>query len=62
MERIKVISPASSANLGSGFEVFGLALKEPYDEMGVEIANDGKITIEVSGYSPILWSRLIWNL
>ncbi|RLG05068.1 MAG: homoserine kinase, partial [Thaumarchaeota archaeon] len=31
--RIKV--PATSANLGAGFDVFGLALKEPYDIVDV---------------------------
>ncbi len=31
MDRATVIAPATLSNLGSGFDVFGLALREPYD-------------------------------
>ncbi|MCD6126607.1 MAG: hypothetical protein J7J19_06395 [Thaumarchaeota archaeon] len=28
---MRIKAPATSANLGAGFDVIGLALKEPYD-------------------------------
>jgi homoserine kinase len=31
MDKVAVRSPATLSNLGSGFDVFGLALREPYD-------------------------------
>jgi len=34
--RLRVKAPASSANLGPGFDVFGLALMEPYDIVEAE--------------------------
>ncbi|MBI4399378.1 homoserine kinase [Candidatus Micrarchaeota archaeon] len=48
MEEVKVKAPATSANLGSGFDICGLALKEPYDIVTVrkspqmQIQNTGK--------------------
>jgi len=50
MKSIKIIVPASATNLGSGWDVFGLAFKEPHDEMEVIVTNTGKVEIEVSGY------------
>ncbi|WP_136686752.1 homoserine kinase [Halorhabdus amylolytica] len=40
-------APATSANLGSGFDVFGIALERPADVVRVERAE--KTTIEVTG-------------
>lgn len=48
MDRIKVMSPCSSANLGSGFDVFGLALEVFHDTLSAEIT-DGSTTVEVAG-------------
>jgi len=48
MDRVKVVSPCSSANLGSGFDVFGLALEAFHDVLTAEF-RDNAITIEVSG-------------
>lgn len=48
MERIKVTSPCSSANLGSGFDVFGLALDVFHDNLTAELTDSG-ITFEVDG-------------
>ncbi len=42
-----VRAPATSANLGSGFDVFGVALKRPADVVRVESAPE--TTIEVTG-------------
>ncbi|MBC7115393.1 MAG: homoserine kinase [Archaeoglobi archaeon] len=44
---IRVRAPATSANLGAGFDVFGLALKEPFDEIRVEESDE--IEIRLSG-------------
>ena len=46
---IKVRCPATSANLGSGFDIFGLALKEPHDILEVEKTDEG-IEISASGF------------
>ena len=35
MQRIKVIAPSSTANLGPGFDVFGLAIDAFYDEIQI---------------------------
>ncbi|MFW5905936.1 MAG: homoserine kinase, partial [archaeon] len=40
-------APATSANLGSGFDVFGIALERPADIVRVERAEE--TTIEVTG-------------
>ena len=47
MEIVRVKASATSANLGAGFDVLGIALCEPYDTIEVEPAD--RITIEVSG-------------
>ena len=44
---IRVRAPATSANLASGFDIFGLALSEPADRLTVEATE--RTTIEVSG-------------
>ncbi len=44
---VTVRAPATSANLGSGFDVFGVALSRPADVITVERAD--RTTIEVTG-------------
>lgn len=44
---IEIRSPATSANLGSGFDVFGIALDRPVDIIRIEKAD--KLSIEVNG-------------
>lgn len=44
---VRVRAPATSANLGSGFDVFGVALTRPADIVTVEEASE--TTIEVTG-------------
>ena len=44
--RLKVRAPATSANLGPGFDVFGLALMEPYDVVEAERSPDKRVEIE----------------
>lgn len=48
LDRVRVIAPCSSANLGSGFDVFGLALEAFYDTLTAELT-DNDIKVEVSG-------------
>ena len=52
MQSVTVRAPCSTANLGPGFDVFGLALDAYYDE--VKLTKEGsKITIESSGSVPL---------
>ena len=49
-ERVEVIAPATIANLGPGFDVFGIALKEPYDVIGARRVSEPGVRIaEVTG-------------
>lgn len=45
---VKVRVPATSANLGPGFDTLGLALAE-YDEVEIEALEPGRLEIEVNG-------------
>ncbi len=45
METIKVRVPATSANLGAGFDVFGIALEIPFDIIEVEKSKKTEITV-----------------
>lgn len=48
--RLRVFAPATIANLGPGFDVLGLALSSPGDELEVELSDDPGVTIvEVTG-------------
>ncbi len=44
---LKVRVPATSANLGAGFDVFGIALEKPFDI--IEVEKSDKTTIAVTG-------------
>src|SRR6056297_1152593 len=46
---VTVRAPATSANLGSGFDVFGLALDRPADVVHVEKADETRISVEGTG-------------
>jgi homoserine kinase len=48
LSNVIVRAPASSANLGPGFDVFGLALDQPYDKVTLVSAPKG-VKIHVSG-------------
>jgi homoserine kinase len=52
MKSIRVRAPASSANLGAGFDCFGLALEDPYDivEVSITRGNGMHLKISVEGY------------
>ncbi|MHA1835865.1 MAG: homoserine kinase [Candidatus Odinarchaeia archaeon] len=53
MKKIKVSSPATIANLGPCFDVLGVALKEPFDIMEIELLpNTEEIIIdEIKGFN-----------
>ncbi|WP_290813379.1 homoserine kinase [Halovivax sp.] len=46
---VTVRAPATSANLGSGFDVFGVALDRPADVVRVERADETTITVRGAG-------------
>jgi homoserine kinase len=48
--KIKVFAPATVANLGCGFDVMGLAIDQPGDELTVELNREKKLIIhKISG-------------
>jgi len=50
VESIKVYAPATVANVACGFDIFGLAVENPGDEVIVKKRNDDKIIItEITG-------------
>jgi homoserine kinase len=46
MDKVTVRSPATLSNLGSGFDVFGLALREPYDVVEARRIAEREVIIE----------------
>ncbi|MEM2099333.1 MAG: homoserine kinase [Candidatus Bathyarchaeia archaeon] len=50
LSRITLKAPATTANLGPGFDVFGLALEQPTDKVTLSLITEG-IKIDVSGLS-----------
>ena len=48
-EWIRIAAPATTSNIGAGFDVFGLALKEPYDIIEGRRIDSGIVISEVSG-------------
>ena len=48
-EWIKVAAPATTSNIGPGFDTFGLALKEPYDTIEGRITESGISVLEITG-------------
>jgi homoserine kinase len=50
LRQLTVKSPATSANLGPGFDVFGLALEQPSDKVTIQTTSD-EVKIQVTGLS-----------
>lgn len=48
-EWIRIAAPATTSNIGAGFDVFGLALKEPYDIIEGRKIESGMVISEVTG-------------
>lgn len=52
MKSVKIKSPATVANLVCGFDVLGLCLHEPYDEMEIKLLDKREVIIEsADGYN-----------
>jgi homoserine kinase len=49
LNQITVKAPATSANLGPGFDVFGLALEHPSDKVTLTATTEKAVKIQVSG-------------
>lgn len=47
MGKIVLTAPATSANVGPGYDIFSLALKEPRDRFEIELNETGQISISV---------------
>ena len=48
-EWIKVAAPATTSNIGPGFDTFGLALKEPYDVIEGRKIESGIVISDIQG-------------
>ena len=48
-DKVTVKVPGSIANLGPGFDVFALALDEPYDLLTIETIPDKNVSLKVTG-------------
>ena len=46
---VKAVAPATSANLGSGFDVFSVALDILFDTVHAEMIDENRIEIRVEG-------------
>ena len=55
MDKIKIHAPATVANLSCGFDILGLCLDEPYDEIEVHKISKKVVSLEIlkSPYSDI---------
>ena len=51
MNTIKIKSPATTANVGPGYDIFAMALGEPYDEFTIRLNDSEEINIEIIGES-----------
>ena len=48
MKNIKIQAPATVANLSCGFDILGLCLDKPFDEVEVDKINEKKVVIELA--------------
>jgi len=49
LREIHLRAPATTANVGPGYDIFAIALEEPYDEIKLKLNDSGKIKIKLSG-------------
>lgn len=49
MDTITLRSPATTANVGPGYDIFAMALKDPYDEITLTLTNTSNIEISIIG-------------
>jgi homoserine kinase len=53
MDSVRIKSPATVANLVCGFDVLGMCLHEPYDEMEIKLVQERKIIIQSADGYPL---------
>jgi homoserine kinase len=53
MRTIRIKAPATVANLVCGFDILGLCVEEPYDEMEVKLLDEKKIIIQSADGYPL---------
>jgi homoserine kinase len=51
LNQITIKAPATSANLGPGFDVFGLAIEKPSDKVTLTRTASSGVRIQISGLS-----------
>ncbi len=49
MKEIRLIAPATTANVGPGYDIFAMAMAAPYDEIHLKLNNSNNITIDIEG-------------
>ena len=49
MKKILLRTPANIANIGPGYDIFAMALREPHDEIKITLDESKKINIEIIG-------------
>jgi len=49
LPHVEALAPATSANLGAGFDVFGVALDVLHDKVSIDVVNGDKIELYVEG-------------
>ncbi len=49
MKSILIKAPATSGNVGPGYDIFAMALHEPYDEVLLSLNDSGSVSIDIEG-------------
>lgn len=49
MKEIIIRAPATSANVGPGYDIFAMALREPHDEVVLTLNDSDKVTLSITG-------------
>ncbi len=49
MRSVRLFAPATSANVGPGYDIFALTLKEPHDEVTITLNDSGQLTFDITG-------------
>lgn len=49
MREIHLRAPATIANVGPGFDIFGFSLEKPYDELKIRLINSNSIKVDIEG-------------
>lgn len=62
MKEIHLKSPATSANLGPGYDIFAMSLADPYDEMKIILDDTDEVKIEVENDNQDIPTKLEDNV